>query len=43
MAGTERDAVLSNWLATFADLRQAGITLAEWLAYHRGRIRPITR
>jgi hypothetical protein len=25
--------VLSNWSATFTDLRLAGVSLSEWLAY----------
>jgi hypothetical protein len=26
-----------RWHATFTDLRLAGVTLAEWIAYHRAR------
>jgi hypothetical protein len=26
-----------DWYATFTDLRLAGVTLDEWLAYHRAR------
>jgi hypothetical protein len=26
---------MPGWLATFKDLREAGVTLQEWLAYHK--------
>ncbi len=29
--------MISNWFATFKDLREAGITLDEWLAFHKAR------
>jgi len=32
-----RAEVLANWYATFNDLRLAGISLTEWLAFHRGK------
>ena len=33
---TSREKAL-DWNATFTDLRLAGVTLDEWLAYHRAR------
>ncbi len=26
---------MPGWYATFKDLREAGVTLKEWLAYHK--------
>lgn len=28
---------MGNWYATFAQLREAGITLQDWLAFHHAR------
>ena len=28
--------MIPGWNATFKDLREAGVTLQEWLIYHKG-------
>lgn len=33
----EREQVLNNWNATLAELREAGVSIQEWLEYQQAR------
>jgi hypothetical protein len=30
--------MIPGWFATFKDLREAGVTLREWLEFHKGHV-----